>query len=176
MLIKMTLFFFVNYSLIASSTLNQISDARRTIDSYQSNKNNLIKFMGSGSKLRDVISIDEIVKTPDKYLDQNITVQGKVLDLCRKAGCWISIIDAQGNKITAKGNHSDMVFPVNAIGSKARITGKFKKHVLSLEQTIKYEAHMAKDRGEKFDESSVKNPKTLYRIHTTGAVIFFAKK
>ena len=35
---------------------------------------------------------------------------------------------------------------------------------------------MAKDKGEKFDISSVKNPKTLYRIHTTGAVIFLAKK
>ena len=111
-----------------------------------------------------------------KYLDQNITVQGKVLDLCRKAGCWISIIDTQGNKITAKGNHSNIVFPINAIGGRARITGKFKKHVLSLEQTIKYEAHMAKDRGEKFDESSIKNPKNLYRIHTAGAVIFLAKQ
>ena len=176
MLIKMTLFCLVNCSLIASSTFTEVSDARRTIDSFKSNKNNLIKFMGSGSKLRDVVSIDEIVKTPDKYLDKNITVQGKVLDLCRKAGCWISIIDTQGNKITAKGNHSTIVFPVNGIGGKARITGKFKKHVLSLEQTIKYEAHMAKDRGEKFDESSVKNPKTLFRIHATGAVIFLAKK
>ena len=176
MLIKMTLFCLVNCSLIASSTFNEISNARRTIDSYKSNKNNLIKFMGSGSKLRDVVSINEVVKTPDKYLDKNITIQGKVLDLCRKAGCWISIIDTQGNKITAKGNHSDIVFPVNAIGGKARITGKFKKHVLTLEQTIKYEAHMAKDRGEKFDVSSVKNPKTLYRIHATGAVIFLAKK
>ena len=86
----MTLFFFVNYSLIASSTFNEITNARRTIDSYKSNKNNLIKFMGSGSKLRDVVCINEVVKTPDKYLDKNITVQGKVLDLCRKAGCWIS--------------------------------------------------------------------------------------
>ena len=98
MLIKMTLFFFVNYSLIASSTFTQVSDPRRTIDSFKSNKNNLIKFMGSGSKLRDVVSIDEIVKTPDKYLDKNITIQGKVLDLCRKAGCWISIMDSQGNR------------------------------------------------------------------------------
>mgnify|MGYP001194687936 CR=1 FL=1 len=132
-----------------------------------------VAFVGSVVTVKIVINLASI---QGRISIGALLLSGIAVNAFCGAGCWISIIDTQGNKITAKGNHSDIVFPVNAIGGKARITGKFKEHVLSLEQTIKYEAHMAKDRGEKFDVSSVKNPKTLYRIHATGAVIFLAKK
>tara|TARA_Y100000589_G_scaffold243752_1_gene231400 strand:- start:491 stop:1033 length:543 start_codon:yes stop_codon:yes gene_type:complete len=178
--VKMTrrvlVFLILISSLKASSTLHKVSNPRKTIDSFKSNQNSPIVYMGHGSKLRDVIRIGTIMSEPDKYVNKVITVQGKISDLCLKAGCWMSLVDLQGNKIVAKGNHSDIVFPEKSIDGKGRVTGKFKKHVLSLEQTIKFEAHMAKDRGEEFDPNSITEPKTLYRIHTTGAVIYLSSK
>ena len=169
---RVLLFVILISSSQASSSLHKISNPRKTINSFKSNQNNPIIYIGKGSKLRDVVSISKIISEPDKYVNKVITVQGKIADVCRKAGCWMSLEDLRGNRIVAKGNHSNITFPVKSLNATGRVTGKFKKHILSLDQTIKFEAHMAKDRGEKFDSRSITKPKILYRIHVTGSVIY----
>ncbi len=64
-----------------------------------------------------------------------------------------------------------MVFPISAKGKKALVQGIVEKLSFSKKQLIMRKKHQAKEHGTKFDPSSIKKGKTIYRIKGTGAII-----
>lgn len=48
---------------------------------------------GAEFTLGDALTAAELLSTPEKYVDQNILVEGKIADVCQKAGCWMVITD-----------------------------------------------------------------------------------
>ena len=47
--------------------------------------------IGEELTLKETTSISSILANPEKFIDQKVMVEGKVLDVCKKRGCWMTI-------------------------------------------------------------------------------------
>jgi hypothetical protein len=128
--------------------------------------------LGSDVTLTEKTNISDILANPEEYLDQTVLVEGEVLEVCPMMGCWMELkSDVEGEKIKIKVKDGEIVFPQEAIGSTALVEGKVYKIELTHEKAIEYFEHMAEEKGEKFDSSSVTGPITIYQIKGLGAEI-----
>ncbi len=119
-----------------------------------------------------VIRIAELLESPDKYLDQMVKVEGLVDDICPMKGCWIDILEQQ-TKTTVRFKVEDdvIVFPAEAKGAQVTASGILRKHAMSKEQAINWLRHLAEEKGETFDASTVTGPMDFYQIEGLGAEI-----
>jgi len=130
------------------------------------------KQFGEKLTLSDTTKIAAILKTPQDFLDKNVLVQGRVIDVCKHRGCWMEISDeADSVSIVAKVEDGVIVFPQKASGSMAVVQGKIQKIEASMEETIEQEKHQCELEGKEFDASKVTKPKVTYRIWASGAQI-----
>jgi hypothetical protein len=79
--------------------------------------------------------------------------------------------DKVGTQIRFKVRDGVMVFPMSAKGKYAVAEGLVRKIPLSLQQTKRYLAHQAEEKGESFDPSTVTSAITLIRLDGIGAVL-----
>lgn len=127
---------------------------------------------GVGADKAKAVAMSEIMRTPDLYVNKEITVAGTIVDVCAKRGCWMKLTtDYKGEKLRIKVNDGEMVFPLESRGKKAVAKGTFKKHVLTLEQTKAYLQDLAEDNGQKFDPSAVKEAMIIYQVNAVGVII-----
>jgi co-chaperonin GroES (HSP10) len=127
---------------------------------------------GKDITLKEKTSISDILNNPEDYLDKTVLVEGEVLDVCPKMGCWMEIeSDAEGEKIKVKVKDGDIVFPEEAKGKNALVEGKVYKIDLTVEEAVEYYQHQAEERGDEFDPSTVTEAITIYQIKGLGAEI-----
>ena len=127
-----------------------------------------------GDALTDVaqVRIGELLADPDRYVDRRIKIEGLVDDVCPMKGCWIDVLDAQSEQtIRVKVQDDVIVFPAQAKGSEVIAEGIVRKHEMTHSQTIAHLRHLAEEKGESFETSSVDGPMTFYQIEGTGAVV-----
>lgn len=116
--------------------------------------------------------ISTILQNPDGYLNKMVTVEGTIVGVCEKRGCWLDFAsDKQYEKLRIKVKDGVMVFPLSAQGRKALATGTLKKISLSLEKTIAYLAHQAEHHDKPFDPASVTEPIVFYQLSPEGVSI-----
>jgi hypothetical protein len=134
--------------------------------------------LGNEITLTEKTKISDILADPESYLDQVVLVEGEVLDVCPKMGCWMELKsnsqseDAETvEKIKVKVKDGDIIFPMEAIGQNALVEGKVYKIDLTQEEAVGYYEHIAEESGKDFDPSSVTGPVTLYQIKGLGAEI-----
>ena len=114
----------------------------------------------------------ELVSTPERYVDKRISVEGLVDDVCPMKGCWIEILEAQSQTtIRFKVQDDVIVFPVEARGDQVVAEGILRKHEMSERRARAWLRHLAEEKGEPFDESSVTGPMAFYQIEGSGAVL-----
>ena len=77
---------------------------------------------GAEFTLSDSLTAAELLGTPEKFVDQNILVEGKVADVCQKAGCWMVITDDNTTMRVLMKDHSFAV-DKSGTGSTCRIEG-----------------------------------------------------
>ena len=77
---------------------------------------------GAEFTLSDSLTAAELLGTPEKYVDQTILVEGKVADVCQKAGCWMVITDDNTTMRVLMKDHSFAV-DKGGTGSTCRIEG-----------------------------------------------------
>lgn len=119
-----------------------------------------------------LIKISTLMANPDNFLDEQVTIEGTVVGVCAKRGCWMTIAsDKRFENLQIKVNDGDMVFPMTAKGSKAIATGKLNKIQLNLTRTKALLAHRAQQSGNEFDESSVITPMAIYQLIPSGVKI-----
>jgi len=122
--------------------------------------------------LEEKTKISEILEDPESYLDKTVLVEGEILDVCPMAGCWIELSsDVEDEKIKVKVKDGEIVFPMEAKGSTALVEGKVYKIELTKEKAISYYEHLAEEKGDKFDSSTVTGSVTIYQIKGLGAEI-----
>ncbi len=127
---------------------------------------------GKGVNNREVTPVSALLDNPDEYLGKSVTIRGTVIEVCAKRGCWIYIAsDRPYEKIQVKVTDGEIVFPMSASGRKAVVEGIVEKLNFSREQLLQYKKHLAEEKGEPFDPSTVKEGETIIRLIGLGAEI-----
>ena len=127
---------------------------------------------GNGVTLTDAISVSELLARADELEGQRVRVEGEILEVCQKMGCWMNLAgDQPDSKIRIKVTDGEIIFPPAAKGRFAVAEGLVKKMALSLEDSRGYLAHEAEEQGREFDPESVKEAITIIRIDGLGAMI-----
>jgi len=129
--------------------------------------------LGEGITLTEKTSIADILSDPESFLDQVVLIEGEVVDVCPKMGCWMELkSDSEEKIIKVKVKDGDIVFPMEAIGKTAVVEGKVYKIELTEEDAVGYMEHLAEEKGQEFDPSTVKGPMIIYQIKGIGAEIY----
>lgn len=127
---------------------------------------------GAALTLHDKTAVSAILSQPESYLGRKVLVEGQILEVCAKAGCWMEIAgDQPAQKIRVKVNDGEIVFPTAAKGKTAKVEGEIYKIELDAEQALGYQKHLAEEQGVPFDSTSVSGPMIIYQIKGLGAEI-----
>ncbi len=130
------------------------------------------KKFGKKITLKDKTKISDIVANPEKYNGKKVLVEGPIVDVCKKRGCWIKIgSDKEFETMTFKVEDGVIVFPMIVKGKTAIAEGVVSVETYTVEQLIEQGKERAKEQGETFDASSVKDPKVVIQIKGEGAVV-----
>ncbi len=131
------------------------------------------KVYGNGVTLKDTTLISGIMSNPDLWVGKKVLVKGRIVDVCKKRGCWMEIAsDQEFQTIRIKVKDGEIVFPLQAKGKLALVEGEVQRFELTKEQTIKKMQHHAEEQGEDFDPASVKEGMTYLQIKGQGAIIY----
>lgn len=126
---------------------------------------------GAGVTLTDTVSIDAILADPNAYKGKTVRVEGMVLDVCPKRGCWMELAGKEpGHKLKFKVTDGEMVFPMDAKGKIAIAQGEVSVRELTLEQTKERAEYEAKEYGKPYDPASITKPSVYVQLDGTGAV------
>lgn len=128
--------------------------------------------LGAPLTLDTVTQVSEINKHPDQYLGKTVLIEGLVINVCAKRGCWMDLAsDLPFEKIQVKVVDGEIVFPMEAKGRIARVEGVVDEVKLSQDQAIRMGKHRAEEQGTTFDPASITGPVSFYRVKGLGAVI-----
>jgi len=160
-------FLFVSIFLCCSSEMTEVELL---------NKKNPVGKYGSKISLFDnKMNLKDLLINPEKNLNSEIIISGKIIDVCPMRGCWIDISDNEENIIKVKVKDGDIVFPLSGINHNVKVYGKFIKINYTKEQIINWKIHLAEEKGKFLHPDSVKITELdliEYRINATGAEIF----
>lgn len=128
--------------------------------------------LGNKITLTETTKISDILADPDSYVDKTVLVEGEILDVCPMMGCWMELKSDDGKgMIKVKVKDGEIVFPTEAVGSTALVEGTVYKIELTQEKAIEHFEHIAEEKGETFDRSTITGPMTIYQIKGLGAQI-----
>ncbi len=136
------------------------------------NKGNPVGSYGAALADDAILSIADVLASTPANEGETVLVKGTVTDVCPKRGCWIEVADASGEQIRVKVNDGEIVFPISAKDHPVTVQGTVDKIELDHQQAINWMAHLAEEKGEAFDSSSVTGPMTIWRLKGQGAEIF----
>ena len=135
-------------------------------------------FAGDGNKygkelsLKEKTKISAILANPKDFVGKKVQVEGNVVGVCEKRGCWIELAsDKPFQKIKVKVKDGEIVFPMEDKGKSALVEGQVYEIKMTKEQALAAAENEAKEHGKKFDPASVTGPVTIYQIKGLGAVI-----
>ncbi len=95
-------------------------------------------------------------------------IKAKVLDVCPKKGCWVSLELENGEKAFVKMKDYGFFVPVAAIGKTVVIDGEVKMKTTSVAE-LKHYAEDAKKPQQEID--AITQPKKEVRVLATGIVV-----
>ena len=120
---------------------------------------------GKGVTLTEATAVSAILDNPDTYLGKMVRVEGMIIEVCAKRGCWMYVAgDRQGEKIQVKVTDGEIVFPMSASGRMGVVEGVVEELKLSRDEMIKYQQHLAEEKGQPFDPSTVKDERMIRMI------------
>lgn len=140
---------------------------------------------GAGVTLEETTPIADLLADPDAYLGRRVRVEGRVTDVCPKAGCWMELAaagdrmpageeGAEGPTLRIKVEDGVIVFPADAHGRAAVAEGVVEAVEMSREQYVGWLVHLAEERGEQVDTAQIdpgEGPFRLIRLRGLGAEI-----
>jgi hypothetical protein len=124
-----------------------------------------LKF-GKEIELKETTKVSEVLAKPELFLGKNILIEGKVVDVCTKRGCWMKVSsDKKGQSVVIKVNDGEIVFPVEARGKDTMVEGELYK----IEPSEKDKKEMKHDKMS--DQHEHKEIKTIYMFKPKAIVI-----
>lgn len=78
---------------------------------------------GAPFALTEVRTANEVLGNPAQFVDQTVLVEGKVTDVCQKAGCWMVITDDERTMRVLMQDHAFAV-DKGGTGAHCRVEGQ----------------------------------------------------
>lgn len=129
------------------------------------------KTYGKGVHIQEVTAVSAILNDPDSFIGKTVRIEGMILEVCAKRGCWVYVAsDQPEQKIQVKVTDGEIVFPMSASGRMGVVEGIVEELKISKEQMIQYLQHLAEEKGQPFDPAEVKDERMI-RLVGLGAVI-----
>lgn len=127
---------------------------------------------GKTLTLKEKTKISDVLAQPENYNGKKVLVEGPVIGVCEKRGCWIRIgSDKEFESIQFKVEDGVIVFPMKEKGKKVLAEGIVSVKTYSVEEQIEQGNERAKEQGTTFDPASITGPKTIIKLKGEGAVI-----
>ena len=126
-----------------------------------------------GTTFGEAITAENVMETElatimaDKEL-ADVKVSGKVLDVCPKKGCWLSIELTDKSVVFVKMKDYGFFVPLEMIGKTVVIEGEAKKMETSVKE-LKHYAEDAKKSQEEID--AITEPKKEIRLTAKGILV-----
>lgn len=127
--------------------------------------------LGEGVSVTEVTSMHAILERPDEFIGKTVRIEGEVLDVCPRKGCWVEIGD-DDDTLRVKVKDDVIVFPADSVGRTMAAEGVVEAIEQTREQHLAWLAHLAEERGEDFDEASADigdGPFRWIQVRGTGA-------
>jgi len=120
------------------------------------------KSWGSKISLTETVSLDEAIKKLP--MSDEILVQGKALQVCKKKGCWLTLGSEQSDvRVTFKGYK--FFVPLSLKDQNVKVQGILKEEVISVAD----QKHFLKDEGRPQAEiDKITSPKNTYTFIASG--------
>ena len=115
-----------------------------------------------------VISADELPAILEKQPVANVTIKGKVVEVCSKKGCWVSLETSNKTPIFVKMKDYGFFVPMAATGKTVIMTGEAKIKTTSVAE-LKHYAEDAKKSQAEID--AITEPKSEIRFLASGITI-----
>lgn len=168
--------------LLAISIATFAQEMNSKGEPVQSNKQNAPVELKAGEKITrgmaltnsaKKVSLEKVLKSPEKYAGQTVAVEGVVVRSCKKEGCWMELGTKQGAKSVRVtfGDHAFFI-PLNAAGLNVKAEGTFQTKILSKEHVD----HLIKDDGAKFDNRNADGTVTEVSFDAKGVELSKATK
>ena len=139
-------------------------------------KKNPQGFYGDEISLIEYSSFNDVMGSPNEYLNKDILLSGQIIEVCPMRGCWVNIKDNNSDLIIrAKVTDGIIVFPLSSKGKQIDVQGKFSKLNFTEQQAKNWQVHLAKEKGVILDPKDViLQPSDLveYRIIGKSAQIY----
>jgi hypothetical protein len=131
-----------------------------------------VKKYGKEITSTEKIKVSDILKNPENYEGKKVLVEGTILNVCEKRGCWIELAsDKEFETIRVKVKDGDIVFPMEAKGKTALVEGEVYSYDVEVDAECSGKScgdHKTEEEG---CEHSEKQIKTIYQIKGFGAEI-----
>lgn len=130
------------------------------------------KSYGEGVELEESVPISVILATPDEYVGETVRVEGRIVGVCKKRGCWMELAgDEEFQSMRIKVEDGVIVFPYESKGMYAVAEGELVRIDLTMEQTCAMAEAECEAQGKEFDKAQVKEAGVIYMVKGTGAII-----
>lgn len=122
---------------------------------------------GTEFKIKKPLKGSDFIKKTDKVGNKvDMQIQGEVLDVCSKKGCWANVKLDNGVVVFVKMKDYGFFLPMEGlVGKKVVLDGQGYKEVFSVEELQHYAAD-AKKSQEEID--AITEPETKYRFTAKG--------
>lgn len=126
---------------------------------------------GDALGLESATPIATILADPAAWAGKTVRVEGTISDVCPRKGCWMTLTEEDAT-IRVKVEDDVIVFPRESTGKTAAAEGVVRVRELERDSWISWQKHLAEEKGEDFDESSVgEGPFLSVQIEGHGAEI-----
>jgi hypothetical protein len=127
-----------------------------------------VKYYGEKIDDKDAVAVSKLPKMLKKNASVEVKLTGKVIQSCKKKGCWMSMDLGNGKKMTVKFKDYGFFVPKDLNGQNAVILGIAKKEITDV-ATLK---HYAEDAGKSAEEiAKITKPKEEYTFEAVGVII-----
>ncbi len=106
--------------------------------------------LGEGLQELPVTPAKDILERPDDFIGKTVRVEGDVLDVCPRKGCWAEIRD-EDSTLRIKVEDDVIVFPADSVGRVLVAEGVVEAIDQTRDQYVTWLAHLAEEKGETFD-------------------------
>jgi hypothetical protein len=83
--------------------------------------------LGKPFTVKEPVPLATLLAHADRYVGKTVQVKGKITAVCQEAGCWMDLVNDEGQKLRIKVNDGEIEFPKDGAGRMAVAEGKFSK-------------------------------------------------